>query len=199
MNSFGKIFGYRFLVNPDGQAIGVVLDVFLPDASCGRGFSCRIWLAKERAPGTTRGTEPDRPRLISGIYNGYTTGAPLTILFENKDIRSTDYALFTDIPRPGHADFTARTKFKGFNDPRGGGHFSGRMTLALVAAGVVAKKMIPAIKIKAEILEIDGDADIQRCLKRWKRVVILLEESYHALLPVSRQAGANHFSTVWNR
>lgn len=169
MNSFGKIFRLSVFGESHGQAIGVVLDGvppgmllaeedFLPDLA--RRKSC--------APGTTPRTEPDRPRLISGIYNGYTTGAPLTILFENTDIRSTDYELFAATPRPGHADFTARTKFKGFNDPRGGGHFSGRMTLALVAAGVVAKIMIPAIKIKAEILEIDGDADIQKVLKSLK-------------------------------
>jgi len=169
MNSFGKIFRLSVFGESHGQAIGVVLDGVPPGMLLAEeDFLPDLARRKSGAPGTTPRTEPDRPRLISGIYNGYTTGAPLTILFENKDIRSTDYALFTDIPRPGHADFTARTKFKGFNDPRGGGHFSGRMTLALVAAGVVAKKMIPAIKIKAEILEIDGDADIQKVLKSLK-------------------------------
>lgn len=166
MNSFGKIFRLSVFGESHGQAIGVVLDGVPPGMLLAEeDFQPDLARRKSGAPGTTPRTEPDRPRLISGIYNGYTTGAPLTILFENTDIRSTDYNRFTDIPRPGHADFTACTKFKGFNDPRGGGHFSGRMTLALVAAGVVAKKMIPAIKIKAEILEIDGDTDIQKVLK----------------------------------
>jgi chorismate synthase len=85
----------------------------------------------------------------------------MLILFENNDTRSSDYEKFRDMPRPGHADFTSSVKYRGYSDPRGGGHFSGRITLALVAAGVIAKKMMPTVQVKAEILEVGGSRDIQ--------------------------------------
>jgi len=115
--------------------------------------------------GTTLRVEDDIPEIISGCFNGFTTGAPLTIVFHNKDTRSTDYIDIKDHPRPGHADFVARQKFGGFNDYRGGGHFSGRLTLALVAAGVVAKKIIPSISVNALVIEAGGSTDIIQAVK----------------------------------
>jgi chorismate synthase len=100
------------------------------------------------------------------VFNGKTTGAPLTLLFENKNTRSGDYEKQRAVPRPGHADFVAHEKFGGFEDYRGGGHFSGRLTLCLVAAGVVAKKMLAPLKIVSTITEIGGESDIEKGLQK---------------------------------
>jgi chorismate synthase len=106
------------------------------------------------------------PIFKTGVFNGKTTGAPLMILFENKNTRSTDYEKQRAVPRPGHADFVANKKFGGFEDYRGGGHFSGRLTLCLVAAGVVAKKILNTVSVKAHIKEIGGESDIEKGLQK---------------------------------
>lgn len=116
--------------------------------------------------GTTPRAEEDKPEFLSGYFNAHTTGAPLTLLFRNREQRSEDYAELRNVPRPGHADWVAAQKFAGFNDCRGGGHFSGRLTLALVAAGVVAKKIIPQISIKAWLRELLGEQDIAQGLAK---------------------------------
>jgi chorismate synthase len=101
------------------------------------------------------------PEILSGIYKGYTTGAPITILFRNENTRSSDYERFVTMPRPGHADFSGYKKFNGFNDPRGGGHFSGRVTLGLVSAGVIAKKILSPVNISATLVKVGGSTDIR--------------------------------------
>ncbi len=106
------------------------------------------------------------PIFNSGIFNNKTTGAPLTILFENNNTRSKDYEEQRKIPRPGHADFVATQKFGGFEDYRGGGHFSGRLTVCLVAAGVIAKKLLQNISIVSRIVEIGGETDIEKGLEK---------------------------------
>ncbi len=124
-------------------------------------------LARRRpgAKGTTPRCEADIPEIVSGVFEGHTTGAPLTVFFRNEDIRSKDYSKLVEHPRPSHADLTASQKFgggnghSGYNDYRGGGHFSGRVTLGLVAAGVIAKKILAEVKISAEIIEIGGSRD----------------------------------------
>ncbi|MDD7038857.1 MAG: chorismate synthase, partial [Alistipes senegalensis] len=104
--------------------------------------------------------EPDLPQIVSGIYDGRTTGAPLTVEFANTNTRSQDYSNVVLHYRPSHADLVARHKFGGFNDPRGGGHFSARLTLGLVAAGVVAKKILPAgVRFATRLTEIGGCTD----------------------------------------
>jgi chorismate synthase len=106
------------------------------------------------------------------LFNDLTTGAPITILFENNNTRSGDYEKLRAVPRPGHADFTAHTKFGGYEDFRGGGHFSGRLTVALVAAGVIAKKLLKTaegdtnIEVVANILEIGGEQDLEKGLDK---------------------------------
>ncbi|MCK4980045.1 MAG: chorismate synthase, partial [Candidatus Delongbacteria bacterium] len=111
--------------------------------------------------GTTSRIETDDPEIISGVFEGKTTGAPITILFQNENSRSQDYSSLKNTPRPGHADFVAGVKFKGYNDHRGGGHFSGRITLGLVSAGVIAKKILTlkGIKISSKIIEVGGMKD----------------------------------------
>ncbi len=119
-----------------GECVGVVIDgcpaglALSPD-----DLAADIDRRKPGGPGGTPRHEPDVPEIRSGVLDGRTTGAPLAILFENRNVRSGDYEALRNIPRPGHADLVARIKFGGFNDPRGGGHFSGRLTLPLVAAG----------------------------------------------------------------
>ncbi len=157
MNTFGNKFRVSIFGESHGQRIGVVLDGVKPGLPlCEEDFRADLARRKAGAPGTTPRIEADEPEIVSGVFEGHTTGAPLTILFKNENTRSQDYAAFREHPRPGHADRTAAIKFQGFNDPRGGGHFSGRITLGIVAAGVVAKKMA-AYSYEAEILEIGGN------------------------------------------
>ena len=148
MNSFGRIFRISIFGESHGESVGIVVDGcpagmpltvddFLPDLERRKGGTQK---------GTTPRQEEDLPIFKSGLFNNKTTGAPITILFENKNIRSGDYEKQRDVPRPGHADFVAHKKFAGFEDYRGSGHFSGRLTVALVAAGVIAKKILDSIK-----------------------------------------------------
>lgn len=126
-------------------------------------------LARRRGgqqPGTTPRMEEDLPIIKSGVFNGKTTGAPLLIEFENKNTRSADYEKQRDIPRPGHADFVAHQKFGGFEDYRGGGHFSGRLTLPLVAAGVVAKSIAKNVEILATLTEVGGESSVEKGIEK---------------------------------
>jgi len=121
-------------------------------------FMGDILRRKSGAKGTTQRVESDEPEILSGIFEGHTTGAPIAVIFRNNNTRSVDYEALKDVPRPGHADYTASVKWNGFNDPRGGGHFSGRLTLPLVAAGVIAKKQC-GFSFKADLIEIGGEAN----------------------------------------
>ena len=143
MNTFGRVFRVSIFGESHGAEIGVTLDGVEPGIELGeKDFAKDIDRRRSGAKGTTPRIEADEPHILSGVYEGCTTGAPLTIVFRNTNTRSGDYAKLRDIPRPGHADFTANVKYGGFQDPRGGGHFSGRLTLPVVAAGVVAKKIL---------------------------------------------------------
>lgn len=166
MNTIGRIFRISIFGESHGSGVGIVIDGVPPGISLVEDdFMTDLSRRKSGAKGTTPRTEPDLPKIMSGTWNGHTTGAPLTVFFENTNVRSSDYDKFRDTPRPGHADFTAGIKYKGFADPRGGGHFSGRLTLALVAAGVVAKKILQPVKIKAQILELGGDTNPERAIE----------------------------------
>lgn len=168
MNSFGRIFRISIFGESHGESVGIVVD------GCPAGLSLTVddFLPdlERRKGGTQKGTTPrqeeDLPIFKSGIFNNKTTGAPITILFENKNVRSSDYEKQRAIPRPGHADFVAKAKAGGFEDYRGSGHFSGRLTVALVAAGVIAKKLLSGIKVESTILEIGGETDLEKGLQR---------------------------------
>jgi len=166
MNSFGRIFRISIYGESHGPEVGVVID------GCPPGISIQESDFKDdiirRAPGkagTTTRIESDKPRFKSGIYKGYTSGSPLAISFLNENTISKDYA-FEGFHRPGHADFTASAKYKGFNNPAGSGHFSGRLTLPLVAAGVIAKKIIPEININAELIKAGGSENIESAINK---------------------------------
>lgn len=168
MNHFGKLFTVNIFGESHGESVGVVID------GCPAGMPLAvedfIVDTERRKGGTQKGTTPrqeeDLPLFKSGVFNGRTTGAPLTLLFENKNTRSGDYEKQRAVPRPGHADFVAHKKFNGFEDFRGGGHFSGRLTLCLVAAGVVAKKILKNITVVAEITSIGGESDLEKGLQK---------------------------------
>lgn len=160
MNTFGRIFRVSVFGESHGPQIGVLLDG-VPEgiALSEKDFEEDIARRAPGAPGTTARREADRPSIVSGVYDGHTTGAPLCIVFQNEDVRSQDYEDFDAVPRPGHADYVAAVKWDWANDPRGGGHFSGRLTLPVVAAGVVAKKVLEGMKFSANLVEIGGSAD----------------------------------------
>lgn len=169
MNSFGRIFRVHIFGESHGECVGINIDGvpagvkivtedFLPDMERRKG-------GKQK--GTTPRQEEDIPIFKNGVFNGFTTGAPITILFENKNTRSQDYQKHRSHPRPGHADFVAHEKYGGFEDYRGGGHFSARLTAGIVAAGVIAKKLLSEkIKIEAEVTEIGGLSNIEAGLQK---------------------------------
>ncbi len=167
MNSFGTLFKVSIFGESHGECVGVTIDgcpVGLPLSI--DDFDTDIERRKGGTKGTTPRKEDDIPLIKTGLFNGKTTGAPLTILFENKNTRSADYDKQRATPRPGHADFVASKKFGGFEDYRGSGHFSGRLTVCLVAAGVVAKKILASIKINATLLQIGGETDVEKGLQK---------------------------------
>lgn len=163
MNTFGRMFRVSIFGESHGEKIGATLDGVPPGIPLSESDLLPD-LARRRggARGTTPRQESDRPQIVSGLFEGRTTGAPLTVLFDNENTRSGDYRNLVTHPRPGHADWVAAQKYGGFNDYRGGGHFSGRITLGLVAAGAVAKKILRGVRIDAVIRAIGGTDDPAR-------------------------------------
>ncbi|MBP1661749.1 MAG: chorismate synthase, partial [Candidatus Aminicenantes bacterium] len=148
MNSFGRLFRLSLFGESHGTGLGVVVD----GCPAGVPFNAEDLLPdlarrKPGAAGTTARREDDLPELVSGLHNGRTTGAPILIVFRNADTRPGDYDRFRETPRPGHADFVLDRKYGGFNDARGSGHASGRLTLGLVAAGTIAKRIIAPVAV----------------------------------------------------
>ena len=145
MNSFGNIFRVHIFGESHGECVGIIID----GVPAGLAFTEENLLPdlERRKGGLQKGTTPrqeaDYPIFKSGIFNGKSTGFPLTILFKNNNFRSEDYQEQRAIPRPGHADWVAHQKFGGNEDYRGGGHFSARLTTGIVAAGAIAKMLIP--------------------------------------------------------
>jgi chorismate synthase len=165
MNSFGRNFRLTVFGESHGAALGVVLDGVAPGIALAvSDFEADLARRRAGAAGTTPRLESDVPELASGVFHGHTTGAPLCILFRNENTQSKDYEALRATPRPGHADFVASHKFQGFEDYRGGGHFSGRLTVLLVAAGVVAKKMLPNYQIAAKLIEAGGQTNIDAAI-----------------------------------
>ena len=143
-NSLGTLFRVTSFGESHGECVGVVID----------GCPAGVQLSREHVqqeldrrrpsgqPGATSRREPDNARILSGVLEGHTTGAPICMLVENRNVQSDAYAALVDIPRPGHADYPAGVKYGGANDPRGGGRFSGRITAGFVMAGAVAKTVL---------------------------------------------------------
>jgi len=165
MNTFGNNFKISIFGESHGRSVGVLIDGSPVGISLDENdFTSDILRRKSGAKGTTPRIEGDIPQIKSGVFNGKTTGAPILIEFVNENVRSKDYSNLVKHPRPSHADFVAQKKYNGFQDYRGGGHFSGRITLGLVAAGVLAKKIVSQINITAKLTEIGGQKDIDKAL-----------------------------------
>ncbi len=149
-NTFGNTLTLTLFGESHGPGVGAVLDGLAPGITVDED-AIAAWLTLRRPDGqlSTARKEPDPFQILSGVYQGRTTGTPLAIFIPNSDTRSGDYADLAAKPRPGHADYTAACKYHGYQDPRGGGHFSGRMTAALVAAGGI---LIPALSRKGIII-----------------------------------------------
>lgn len=149
-----------------GPAVGVVLDGLTPGLKVDKDFIARqLSLRRPGGKTDTSRVEKDAFTILSGEYQGFTTGTPLTIVIPNENVRSSDYDSLISRPRPSHADYTAQMKYHGFQDPRGGGHFSGRVTAAIVAAGAICLQALEekGIKIGTHILSCGSikDADFQ--------------------------------------
>lgn len=160
MNSFGSIFRVSIFGESHGPAVGVLLD------GCPAGLeltakdlAADLSRRKGGSKGTTLRVEADEPDFLSGVLDGRTTGAPISISFANADVRSESYEKIKNTPRPGHADMAAHLKYGGFNDVRGGGHLSGRLTVGLTAAGAIAKKIIAPIEVEAKLISAGGSED----------------------------------------
>lgn len=157
-NSFGRLLKLTTWGESHGEAIGAIVDGCPPGLSLSER-EIQPWLDR-RKPGGSRHSsqrrEPDRVRILSGVYEERTTGAPISLQIANEDARPKDYSKISDAYRPGHADYSYEVKY-GVRDPRGGGRSSARETAARVAAGAIARRIIPDIKIKAYLVELGGD------------------------------------------
>ena len=161
-NSFGNSITVTLFGESHGEYIGAVLDGLAPGMKIDQEYiQAKLALRRPSGKISTARVEADEYEIASGVFNGYTTGTPLCILIKNTNKKSADYGTAMDIPRPGHADYTAREKYHGFEDHRGGGHFSGRITAALVAAGAILGSALESkgIKIGSHITELHGAFD----------------------------------------
>ena len=158
-NTFGRVFRYTTWGESHGPALGAVVDGCPPGLTLSEA-DIQPFLDARR-PGTSRFTtqrrEPDQVRILSGVFDGRTTGTPISLMIDNVDQRSKDYSDVAQAYRPGHADYAYDAKY-GFRDYRGGGRSSARETAARVAAGAVARKVIPDVTIRAWVEAIGGDA-----------------------------------------
>ena len=162
-----SIWGEKIKLSIFGESHGSGIGVVLDGLPAGEKIDMDeiIFQMSRRAPGkdktSTQRKELDIPEIISGYYNGHTTGTPLTAIIKNNDMHSGDYSDLNSVPRPGHADFTGAIKYNGFNDYRGGGHFSGRLTAPMVFAGAVCRQILSrkGIEIAAHIYSIANISD----------------------------------------
>lgn len=163
MNKIGRLFQVSIFGESHGACVGVLIDGVSPGIKLLKeDFSDDLLRRKSGKIGTTKRIEKDEIIIESGVFNDYTTGSPILIKFENSNQLSKDYSNLLTQPRPSHADFVANKKYNGYQDYRGGGAFSGRLTLGLVSAGVVAKKMLDNIKIKSTISKLGNETNPEK-------------------------------------
>jgi len=167
MNSLGRQFRVSILGESHGECAGILIDGCPAGIPLSREeFSFDLNRRRGGRKGTTSRKEPDIPLLKTGLFENRTTGAPILILFENTNVDSSVYENIRFTPRPGQADFVAFHKYSGFNDYRGGGAFSGRLTAGLVAAGVIAKKIISPVSVEAQIIAAGGSNNIEAAVNK---------------------------------
>ena len=147
-NTFGSSVSVTLFGESHGEMIGAVLDGLAPGIAVDEAFiGQKLTLRRPQGSISTKRVEPDRFQIVSGVHQGRTTGTPICILIPNENVNSADYTRMNGLARPGHADYAARMKYHGFEDRRGGGHFSGRLTAPLVAAGAIAISALQAKEI----------------------------------------------------
>ncbi len=160
MNHFGRLFQVNIFGESHGECVGVLIDGVIPGIKLDESdFNADLARRKSGALGTTPRIEEDKVFIESGVFNGYTTGAPILLKFLNNNTKSKDYSNLVNHPRPSHADYVANIKYDGFNDYRGGGAFSARLTLGIVSAGVIAKKIIDQVKFDTKIINLGGETN----------------------------------------
>ena len=162
MNDFGKLFKVNIYGESHNTSVGVLIDGIPAGISLDENdFLSDLGKRKPNKSSQTSRVETDLPIIESGLFNGYTTGTPMLIRFLNNNVHSSDYSNLVNQPRPGHADYVMMKKYKGFNDYRGGGHTSGRLTVGIVAAGVVAKK-ITNFQFETELVKLGTLTDMSK-------------------------------------
>lgn len=172
MNNFGRLFRISIYGESHGASVGVILDGVPAGISlCENDFNDDLTRRKAGKIGTTKRLEADEVNIESGVFNGFTTGSPILLRFLNTNTRSKDYSNLVYHPRPSHADFVANEKYDGYQDYRGGGHFSGRLTVGLVAAGVVAKKILSKVSFNTNLINLGGCTDPNRFEEVLSKVV----------------------------
>ena len=184
-NSFGDSITFTIFGESHGSEVGMVIDGLAPGIPIDDEYIKRkLYLRRPKGEISTPRIENDDYDIVSGVFNGYTTGAPLTIVIPNTNIKSEDYAEIAKHPRPSHADLGAYFKYKGFHDYRGSGHFSGRLTAALVAAGAIVMKPLEekGIQIGTHILSCGHTWD-----RRFKNVANDIEAVKDVIFPLLEQ------------
>jgi chorismate synthase len=169
MNTFGNRFKVSIYGESHGKCVGSLID-FIPHGIALKEEDFEYDMARRNPnlKGTTPRKDNTIVEIMSGVFEGFTTGQPVNLQIQNRDTIAKDYDYIKNNPRPGHADLVAKIKYEGYNDYRGGGSFSGRLTAALVAAGVVAKKLITNkynVSINSRTYSIGGEQDYKGILK----------------------------------
>ena len=173
-STWGNILKLSIFGESHGPAVGMVLDG-LPAGEKIDLDAVQVQMDR-RAPGLTAGSTPrceaDRPQFLSGLLDGKLTGAPLCAVIENTNVKSHDYANILHLPRPSHADYTGSVRYGGSNDIRGGGHFSGRLTAPLTAAGAICRQILEkhGIVIGSHVLKIHAIWDTPFNASLWMRM-----------------------------
>lgn len=182
-NTFGNSVAITLFGESHGEYIGAVIDGLAPGTEIDREYIGHM-LTLRRPDGkiSTPRKEKDEFKIVSGVVNGKTTGTPLTVLIPNENVNSSDYAELKSVARPSHADYTAQCKYHGYQDSRGGGHFSGRITAALVAAGAICKSSLEknGIMIGTHVKNCAGATD--RDFKEYTTDIKLLNDKAFAVL-----------------
>lgn len=167
MNTLGKIFRVSIFGESHSSVVGVLIDGCPPGIILNEDMLLMdISRRKSGAKGTSKRTESDIPEIMSGVFEGKTTGAPIMLVTKNKNIKSADYDKFKAMPRPGHADMVSRIKYNACADQRGGGHLSGRLSWGLVVAGSVAKEILRPATINASLISAGGNPDIEKEIRQ---------------------------------
>lgn len=162
MNGFGKLFKVNIYGESHNKSVGVLIDGIPAGISLSAlDFEADLLARKPHKSSQTSRVEADTPIIESGLFNGYTTGTPMLIRFENNNTHSNDYSNLVTQPRPGHADYVMSQKYNGYNDYRGGGHTSGRLTVGIVAAGTIAKK-ITNFNFSTELVKLGNLEDMSK-------------------------------------